>query len=222
LKGAVGSYSSGASGFRKRLRFFLSPSCQDCSQKACVALSWTLKPSAAGGGVGVELAAGGLPPAVYELGARVLTPRHSAHGLPPRVRLRARSGRWSVMEGAPLEGGEPGRVAVTIRSATGDEVFDVLSKAHGLTPRERQLATLVRAGLATGELARALRISPYTVQDHLKAIFDKTGVRSRRDLVGKVFFAHYEPRLRDNERRTCADLPVRGGPVDSGRRGQSL
>jgi DNA-binding CsgD family transcriptional regulator len=127
-----------------------------------------------------------LPPAIYELGARVLTPRRSAHGLPPRVRLRARSGLWSVMEGAPLEGGEPGRVAVTIRSATGDGVFDVLCKAHGLTPRERQLATLVRAGLATGELARALRISPYTVQDHLKAIFAKTGLRSRRKLASHL------------------------------------
>jgi hypothetical protein len=27
-----------------------------------------------------------------------------------------------------------------------------------------------------------------------------------------VFFAHYEPRLRDNERRAIADQPLRGGP----------
>ena len=37
-------------------------------------------------------------------------------------------------------------------------------------------------------------------------------MRSRRDLVGKVFFAHYEPRLRDNERRAMAAQPLRGGP----------
>jgi hypothetical protein len=30
--------------------------------------------------------------------------------------------------------------------------------------------------------------------------------------VGKVFFAHYEPRVRDNERRVIAGEPVRGGP----------
>ncbi len=67
-------------------------------------------------------------------------------------------------------------------------------------------------GFSTTDIAERLVISASTVQQHLRNIFVKTGVRSRRDLVTKIFFAHYEPRLRDNEMRAAADLPLRGGP----------
>ena len=36
---------------------------------------------------------------------------------------------------------------------------------------------------------------------------------SRRELVAKVFFAHYEPRLRDNEQRALERHPLRDGPA---------
>jgi DNA-binding CsgD family transcriptional regulator len=125
-----------------------------------------------------------LPTAVYEIGARVLAPATSAAGrLPGHARIRTATGRWAVIEGAPLDGAERGGVAITVRAAGATEVLDVLCSAHGLTRRERQLVGLVLDGLATKQLAEALCISPYTVQDHLKAIFAKTAVRSRRELI---------------------------------------
>jgi DNA-binding CsgD family transcriptional regulator len=82
------------------------------------------------------------------------------------------------------------RSLVRVRNLAGAET-DVRPPAtiildDKLSGRERQVVALVRGGLATKPLARALGISPYTVQDHLKAIFDKTGVRSRRELVSHI------------------------------------
>jgi len=127
-----------------------------------------------------------LPPAVYELGTRVLIPPQAANGLPASVRVRTRTGQWAVIEGAPLDGADRGNAAITIRSATADEVFDLLAKTYDLTRRERQLVALMLDGLATKQLAAALCISPHTVQDHLKAIFAKTNLRSRRELVSHL------------------------------------
>jgi DNA-binding CsgD family transcriptional regulator len=142
-----------------------------------------------------------LPPAVYEIASRALAPT----ALPNRVRIRTPTGRWSVIEGAPLEGGAPGHVAITVRAASSDEVFDLLCKAHDLTRRERELAALMRDGLSTDQLARALYISPYTVKDHLKAIFAKTGVRSRRELVSHLG-GRTAPRATDDQAATAATI----------------
>jgi DNA-binding CsgD family transcriptional regulator len=54
---------------------------------------------------------------------------------------------------------------------------------------------LVAQGYSTAQVAAQLHLSPYTVQDHLKAIFEKLGVSSRGEVVARLFFEHYLPRL---------------------------
>ena len=82
-------------------------------------------------------------------------------------------------------------------------VFDVrpaamaplIAAAYGLSDRERTVTQLVAQGYATAAIAGRLHVSPWTVQDHLKAIFEKVGVHSRKELVGHVFFEHYLPAI---------------------------
>ncbi|MGH2935715.1 MAG: helix-turn-helix transcriptional regulator [Gaiellaceae bacterium] len=137
-----------------------------------------------------ELPTGGgpetLPPAVYELVTRVLTPTDAANGLPASVRTRTRTGQWATIEGAPLEGDDRRHAAIIVRSATIDEVFDLFAKTYDLTRRERELAALILSGLTTKQLAATLCISHHTVQDHLKAVFAKSGLRSRRELIAHL------------------------------------
>jgi DNA-binding CsgD family transcriptional regulator len=54
-----------------------------------------------------------------------------------------------------------------------------------LTGREGEVALAVLRGLTTKEIAASLRLSPHTVQTHVRHIFDKFGVDSRGAL-GKV------------------------------------
>jgi len=112
----------------------------------------------------------------------------------------------------PPWSGAAHRVAVIVEPAHPARIAPLLMSVYGLTEREQKVTRLVLQGNSTAEIADRLVVSAHTVQQHLKSVFGKTGVRSRRDLAGKVFFAYYEPRLRDNERRVIADQPLRGGP----------
>lgn len=126
------------------------------------------------------------PGFVWQLAARVLSLGEKAPDLSARIRLRAADGRWVVAEGQRLEGSAVRSVAVTMRPAAASEVFDIVCRGHGLTARETEFARLVVQGLDTAAVARALWVSEYTVNDHLKSIFSKVGVRSRLELAAAI------------------------------------
>jgi DNA-binding CsgD family transcriptional regulator len=159
-------------------------------------------------------AAGRLPPSVLAVAGRALRTSGDVDepGEIAFARVLSREGRWVVLHGAALVSSGSRRVAVIVEPAHPARISSLLMAAYGLSEREQDVTRLVLCGESTAQIADRLYVSPHTVQQHLKSVFEKTGVRSRRELVGKVFFAHYEPRLRDNERRVIAGVPVRGGP----------
>lgn len=110
----------------------------------------------------------------------------------PRVRVRTRSGRWAVLHASEMSGLGPGRhVAVVVEPATPAEIAPFILLAYGLTRREAEVAQLALQGKSNKVLARELRISENTVEDHLKAILGKVGVGTRGELTARIFSDHY-------------------------------
>jgi DNA-binding CsgD family transcriptional regulator len=141
-----------------------------------------------------------LPEAVYAVAARLLElERGGSHAPPdlmPRTRLRTASGRWLVLHASRLRAqNTEGRIAVICEEARPSEIAPLIVDAYGLTKRECEITRLVLRGLSTAEVSEELHITPNTVRDHFKSIFDKVGVRSRRELVGQVFAQQYQPRM---------------------------
>jgi DNA-binding NarL/FixJ family response regulator len=100
---------------------------------------------------------------------------HNARAVVP-----AQGGTWLTCQGATLDAG--GTVAITLHPAQPTDIAPVLLRGYGLTDRECQIAAAVLRAQTTEAIASELFLSPWTVQDHLKAIFRKTGVRSRTEL----------------------------------------
>ena len=130
-----------------------------------------------------------LPVPVHTVAAALLSLERGATSTPgpPSTRVHTTDGRWLAVHASRLQG-PPGedRIAVVLQPADGHQTASLLLAAHGLSPREAEVIRLVLRGTPTTAIAEALHISRHTVQDHLKAVFDKVGVRSRRDLVGHL------------------------------------
>ena len=104
-----------------------------------------------------------------------------------RGRMRDAGNNWVVLQASRLiTGDDPGQMVVTVEPVTTHDLVNLLLAAYGATSRERDVCLEVISGATTAEMASNLFISPYTVHDHLKALFEKVGVGSRGELVAKL------------------------------------
>jgi DNA-binding CsgD family transcriptional regulator len=134
---------------------------------------------------------------------------HSARHQPPdrgpwRARMRTRTHEWITVHAERLG---PTLVSVILEPSRPHEVAQLWADAYGLTNREREVAALAVRGLTNARIAASLFLSPYTVQDHLKQVFTKTGVAGRTELAAALFLE--------------AGGTDPWGPVESGHRGTS-
>jgi DNA-binding NarL/FixJ family response regulator len=127
-------------------------------------------------------------------------------GLAATARARTAAGRWITVRGWVLQNGSEARTAIALEPARAPELAELLAEAYGLTAREWRVSKLVAQGLSTAAIAARLYLSPYTVQDHLKAIYEKLEVSSRGQLVARLFL--------DRDQRSTASEPTQPGSTD--------
>ena len=128
-----------------------------------------------------------LPGFVYAAVIRIAASPHQPQA-PIVVRLQTTDRRWIVARVAPVTDSPrlAGGFVVTFEPARTSDLAPLLMRAWGLSARERDVAALAIGGIPSRDIAAALFISPHTVRDHLKSVFAKTGVNSRRDLAAAL------------------------------------
>ncbi len=132
-----------------------------------------------------------LPMAIYAVAAALAATQGGTSTVMspalPSTRVSTKDGRWLNVHASQLLGSQDeGRIAIVVEPVAGRASVPLALSAYGLSVREAEVARLVLRGASTRTIVETLHISRHTVQDHLKAVFDKTGVRSRRDLVGRL------------------------------------
>ncbi len=71
--------------------------------------------------------------------------------------------------------------------AAGETIRRRLPQPHTvLTPQESQIARLAGEGLTNPQIGTQLFISPHTVEWHLRKVFQKLGIVSRKQLRGQL------------------------------------
>jgi DNA-binding CsgD family transcriptional regulator len=209
-----------ADGIRTSLRFDAARRADDSAAPGLVVLGAT---------DGAEL----ISPPAHELLAALRSPALAGAeeavpaalvALAAHARRSAREGRtqpgvvvvpsalgWITLHASLPDGRGGGRVAIVLERAASPRATALRLETHGVTEREREVAVLLARGLSNPDIAAALVLSPYTVQDHIKSLFEKTGVSSRQELVARVFLDDYMPAVARGSALTSSGSFATGG-----------
>lgn len=122
-----------------------------------------------------------VPAAAYNVAAQLLANETGVDDHPPEGRVHLSAGHWLTIRASRLDPGDS--IAVSLEPLTPPDRLDLCVRAFGLSAREAEVVTAVAAGGTSVGISHDLHLSGYTVQDHLKSIFAKSGVGSRRELV---------------------------------------
>ena len=80
---------------------------------------------------------------------------------------------------------------MVVEPAKSADIAPIVIEAYGLAPRERDVVRAIARGSSTPDIAAELCLSPHTVRDYIKSVFEKVGVSSRGELIAKLFAEHY-------------------------------
>jgi DNA-binding CsgD family transcriptional regulator len=132
-----------------------------------------------------------LPVAIHAAAAQLKRPQELPTGVAaPVLRLRTRAGRWLAVHASTLRGPGEQQTAVVIEPATPAQLGSLLLDVHALTPAQQRVTALLLQGRSTREIVSELHLSPHTVQEYVRAAYDKFGVGSRRELIAALLGQH--------------------------------
>jgi DNA-binding CsgD family transcriptional regulator len=139
-----------------------------------------------------------VPEPVYLVAGRARAAKAGIGSEPASAQVRTVTGVWLHLHATCVDGSDPlsGAVAVVITLASAPDLAPLIALVYRVTAREQEVLQFVARGFTTAEMAQQLGISQHTVRDHVKALFHKVGVRSRTELVARIFADHYFERLK--------------------------
>jgi DNA-binding NarL/FixJ family response regulator len=132
-----------------------------------------------------------IPASVYNVAAQLLAAEQGVDAHPAFARTHLADGFWLALRAARLSPDQPpaseaATIVVTIEEASAAERVELFGRAFGLSAREYELVGLLATGRDTRSMAREMSLSEYTIQDHLKSIFAKTGAHDRVTVLSRA------------------------------------